>query len=761
MAKVQRFQKNRLISFAFRPLFRKFAGMKVRPYIIIGMLLWLCLPLLAQHSDRSKMSPWVRRLATSQPHHVSSATGRQAATPSLCAFVLVDDDGTALTENGCRSLARFGNIHIADIPLNRLNSLSLNRHVQRIEARQHNQLHMDRAVSQVNATTVHSGQGLPQAYTGRGVVMGIMDVGFDLTHPNFFDATGNDYRIRALWDQISIDTLDTEYYVGADYIGREALLGYAHSRDGLILTHGTHTLGCAAGSGAGTAYRGMAPESDICLVNNAVSNDLPLIDSVNIYKYTYATDALGFKYIFDYADAHNQPCVISFSEGSPQDFRGYDILYNAVLDSLTAHPGHIIVSSAGNDGYYNTYFHKPFRQEKAGAFLRGTRTGADFTVKSTAPCTLLLKAYADSHTYEADISLPGQLSEEGLYSDTITLGNADYYVYIEGFPSCYNAAETVYEVMLSASGRIGSMAPFSIELTGADADIDFYLGSGNIESNDLDASLNAGEPTHSINSPGCSESVICVGGTTYSDGFTNYQGEFIESNWGPLGERGSYSSVGPTYDNRIKPDVMAPGIDVVSSLSSYYLEGSPEGSDVKYCTELFNHNDRTYAWAAFSGTSMSSPIVGGAIALWLEARPRLTRQQVMQVISETSTHPDPTLTYPNNLYGYGQIDVYGGLLRVLELSDVKGLSRQQPSDIRFQLTEGHLLTALFKEPPANPFTMVLFDTAGRRVGEHQLMAGQTAYTIDLATLPDGVYAVQVNASEPSQRGSTLIRIGRR
>ena len=158
---------------------------------------------------------------------------------------------------------------------------------------------------------------------------------------------------------------------------------------------------------------------------------------------------------------------------------------------------------------------------------------------------------------------------------------------------------------------------------------------------------------------------------------------------------------------------------------------------------------------------MSAPIVGGAIALWLEARPRLTRQQVMQVISETSTHPDPTLSYPNNLYGYGQIDVYRGLLRVLDLSDVTGLSQQQPRDIRFQLSEGQRLTALFGEAPARPFTMVLFDTTGRRVGEHQLPAGQTAYTINLDTLPDGVYAVQVNAPAPAQRGSTLIRKGSR
>ena len=101
---------------------------------------------------------------------------------------------------------------------------------------------------------------------------------------------------------LSADTIGSTLYVGADYTSEEALLQYAHSRDGLIQTHGTHTLGSAAGSGYNSPYRGVAPGSDICLVSNAVSEDIIFIDSVDYEKYTYATDALGFKYMFDYAD---------------------------------------------------------------------------------------------------------------------------------------------------------------------------------------------------------------------------------------------------------------------------------------------------------------------------------------------------------------------------------------------------------------------------------------------------------------------------
>ena len=85
-----------------------------------------------------------------------------------------------------------------------------------------------------------------------GVVVGVVDVGFDLTHPNFYDSTTTNYRIKRFWDQLSVDTLDYKLFVGRDYTTEAEILAYAHSRDGLVEYHGTHTLGSAAGSGAGT-----------------------------------------------------------------------------------------------------------------------------------------------------------------------------------------------------------------------------------------------------------------------------------------------------------------------------------------------------------------------------------------------------------------------------------------------------------------------------------------------------------------------------
>ena len=217
----------------------------------------------AQRPMLHKMSPMLRQQVASK-----------APAPSICAFVRISGDAEqTLLDNGCRQLARLGDISIASIPADRLSALSRERNVSRIEARRGMHILMDSMAIQLNALPAYAGTGLPQAYTGEGVVMGVMDIGFDLTHPNFYDATATHYRIKRLWDQISADTIGSQLFVGRDYTTKEELLALGCSRDGTFQTHGTHTLGTAAGSGYNSPYRGMAPDADICLVANAVTED--------------------------------------------------------------------------------------------------------------------------------------------------------------------------------------------------------------------------------------------------------------------------------------------------------------------------------------------------------------------------------------------------------------------------------------------------------------------------------------------------------
>jgi len=97
------------------------------------------------------------------------------------------------------------------------------------------------------------------------------------------------------------------------------------------------------------------------------------------------------------------------------------------------------------------------------------------------------------------------------------------------------------------------------------------------------------------------------------------------------GEIASFSSTGPTYDGRIKPDVCALGINTYCAV--------PWGTD-------------TYGYA--NGTSLSTPLVGGAVALLLEANPHWTPADLKSALHQTASQS----TSPDNYYGWGIVDTF-------------------------------------------------------------------------------------------------------
>lgn len=723
---------------------------------VIGMM--GAVMMMAQQADYQKMSSWVRRAVKTQHTIRRQAPALHRQIPSICAFVRISDDANRiLEEHHCRKLAQFGDIYIASIPLNRLSDLSLNRQVQRIEAGERHTALMDTTYIINKVEPVYQGTGLPQAYTGKGVIVGVEDIGFDLTHPNFYDASMENYRIKRFWDQLSVDTLDSELYVGADYTTQEEILRYAHSRDGLTQGHGTHTLGIAAGSGFDTPFRGIAYESDICLVSNAVTDDKEYIDSVNYYKYTSATDALGFKYILDYAESQGKPCVVSFSEGSHQDFSGDDQLLYEVLEQMVG-PGKIIVASAGNEGGLNSYFHKSPEQVSEGTFLNRYDKTYFFRVIADKPMSLRFISYKSATRADTLMISSDQIfsAPDSLLKDTTDLLNKQHIFEIGAYPFSFDESRTVYEVGIKSKERFGYAGYFfSVEIVGEGVEADFYTGTGSIGAKkEYNAALTEGERTHCVYSPGTAPAVICVGASAYRTGIINHKGNYINSNRGQNGEVADYSSVGPTVDGRIKPDVLANGTNVVSSYSSFYREEHPtsDGWDITYST----FQGRSYPWRIDIGTSMSTPVVSGIIALWLQARPDLTPEEIKDVIAQTSIRHDPTLDYPNNTYGWGEIDAYRGLLYLLGLSGIKEITSEQPRKVQVVLQDD-CMRLCFDEPLRQPLDVALYGVGGSLVARHHLNSGTAEQQVGIGGLPTGVYAVQLHSQQPGITGSFLIR----
>ena len=212
------------------------------------------------------------------------------------------------------------------------------------------------------------------------------------------------------------------------------------------------------------------------------------------------------------------------------------------------------------------------------------------------------------------------------------------------------------------------------------------------------------------------------------------------------------SSVGPTLTGGVKPDVCAPGVNIVSACNNYTNESTDMAIAAWYIGMLGTQDgDDYYVTLAQTGTSMSAPAVTGTIALWMQAKPELTVADVKDVIAHSSRQPDNELTYPNNQYGYGEIDAYRGLCYILGIDGIQEVSKDQPQQALFRL-DGRQLTVSFSNGYQGTATIRIFSTDGR-----QLLT-TTDTTVNLNSLPAGVYAVQLTTGQRETTGSTLIRL---
>ena len=144
-------------------------------------------------------------------------------------------------------------------------------------------LEVNNARTVTNTNALHAGTGLSQSYTGNGVVIGIIDGGFDYTHSNFKDINGT-LRISRVWERSNTSgnppsTLGFNY--GSEFVGSTAILSKQYDMN--TISHGTHVAGIATGTGTGNLalLKGMAPNSEIVLVSGVENG---YIDAVNYIK---------------------------------------------------------------------------------------------------------------------------------------------------------------------------------------------------------------------------------------------------------------------------------------------------------------------------------------------------------------------------------------------------------------------------------------------------------------------------------------------
>ena len=169
----------------------------------------------------------------------------------------------------------------------------------------------------------------------------------------------------------------------------------------------------------------------------------------------------------------------------------------------------------------------------------------------------------------------------------------------------------------------------------------------------------------------------------------------------------SFSSIGPSFDGRVKPDVMAQGQAVVLSDSAGNI-------------------------VTANGTSFSSPITAGMVACLWQAFPNKTNKEIKDLIVKSADR----YTVPDNQYGYGIPDFS------LALSNGLGINDFLKKDIfLYPNPTSDISTVSFSENFDSGIFRI-YSILGQKIGEQ--IISKTSPTISFKTLQTGIYIYEID-----------------
>ena len=632
----------------------------------------------------------------------------------VSAFIHIDPNRTAKLESmGVEIQERFNGFVTAMIPVDIIEKVAELPEVLEVNVARKVAVKTDRARYYTNTDDVLNystdaiAAGLPQAFKGTGVVVGVIDDGIDFQHTMFKDANGNT-RIKRAYVARGAGSFTTYTNITSS----------SPTTDDSGESHGTHTSSTAGGSEitvGTTVYGGMAPESSLVLVGCG--------------QYLYNTNiANGIKYIFDYADSQNMPAVCSISLGThngPHDGTGE--LASTYAQYAGNNPNHIIVCATGNEagGNYGKQYSggtasssTPFSTTLTGcyyvyngyssSYLNRMYNGYDVFYARTANKALACKLHVVNTSDNSVVWTSGAItsstsSVSGITtyfssSPQVTISrnsyNQKYYVQLSfnsmSKKSSYNGSN--YVLAVSVYPTSGSCMIDAWDISGYNA---FGLFSGTYGG----YTFIAGSDDCSICDECASDNVISVGAYCSKRTVKDYNNSSHSLSGYTLNDIAYFSSYqaegcGPT--GVAKPDICAPGATIVAGINHYdntYMNN--EWAD--YGMYLVYKNGAS-SLGSMDGTSMSTPCAAGIIALYLQAAKyagkTLNTAAVREVFANTAIHD--SYTSKKNFGRYGKINALEGIKYIL--GDA-GLPQPEltvsPESLTFTANVGETVTKTF------------------------------------------------------------------
>lgn len=516
---------------------------------------------------------------------------------------------------------------------------------------------------------------LHKGYTGKGVIVGIIDTGIDFAHPDFQDSLGNT-RILAIWDQtLPQDPVLTPQKFGYGQAWDSTAINAGncvHDDPISYFGHGTNVSGVAAGNGLSVPdsiadYRGIAPDAYIVAVatNFAAGN-------------WTATVADAAKYIFDLGDSLGLPVVLNASLGQlTGSHDGLDTPAQLIDSMLKAKPGRAMVCAAGNFGQYDPY-HVQLAPNGGTTFsLFKTNPNSAFGSNAVFYEGWLDSASAQNLQFSFDLTDTTAFIE----IDRTPTFSLPFRYFSTATDSLFDSAGTFITEVFSYAEPQGSRVLFQVYINNPSQEYYYGLHAAGIGTLDIWSSenfrwsriLSQGLPSPAqqsrmvnyafpdslqsiVSSWACSPNVITVGNYINRNSYIDVDSTLQTF---PLvaGQRAASSSRGPSRLGILKPDLMAPGDITLSTGKIQDLNAVKNVPSLRSFIGLGGWHRRT------SGTSMASPAVAGIVALMLEKCPTLSNQDILnQLYSNTFQDSLTGTSLPNIEWGRGKVDAFQSLL---------------------------------------------------------------------------------------------------
>ncbi len=609
---------------------------------------------------------------------------------------------------------------------------------------------MDESRSDIRADMVNEGDDLERAYTGQGVIVGVIDTGIDIYHPDFLaEDPGNGTRIISVWDTTfdpeNDETNPSGFDYGVEYTKADIDATLDGSTDQPVRTrdsngHGTHVAGIAAGNGnkGDGAYTGIAPQAGLVVVR---------VPSSGI---STAVVIDGLNYIFSLADEMQKPAVVNLSIGGHGGAHDGTASHEKAITQLVKEAGRVVIVAAGNSGGSDIH--------SGGVLAPSEQTTISMTVNEYSP---------DNTNYLINLLWYENLDEQGLGpllpAETMNLSIESPNGHTASVNSGSGTSEETDDgkIIIESYGKNEKNARlFYLELTDTEDGIhpesgtwnvtlEHASGEGNVQYNmwqvvSTTAANVTLEPStgreHTVTIPGTSEGAVTVGSYTSKNTWTDINGS-VRSTSATVGELSWFSGGGPTRDGRLKPEMSAPGQMIAAALSDD--ASFPSSRQVE-----------PSGYVVLEGTSMASPHIAGTTALLFEVDPALDTEQIKQKLYSSGRSDDYTGSLPNNAWGHGKVDAYDA---VVAAGAVVRVTQSEPG-----IPENYFVEQNYPNP-FNPVTTIrygiasrehvtlrVYNTLGQLISEpvnNKQEAGYYEVHFDAAQLPSGVYFYRIEAGE--------------